>query len=242
VAEAPAPESAPSFFARENLITFVFCEAIGGPFCYAAAQEIMDGQWLKGVAGFAVGLPFAVLGFLLPAMGTSALARSARGVASDFRWWLVAMLPALVLMAWPATEALRSVRSSSAARHLTHAAHVNLMDALAPYGLTPLGTTIELQGFAQLVRCQTVEAAELLRDIYDVFYETRWNVHEVTGEAAKFDHDGAVYVQGQCTDELSDAFKRAFSDSGIVAHVRTRSISKSDKPNLAINVDCNMGE
>lgn len=47
----------------ENVVVFVFCEVIGGPFCYAAAQEILDGKYVSGIIGFAVGVPFAITGF-----------------------------------------------------------------------------------------------------------------------------------------------------------------------------------
>jgi hypothetical protein len=46
----------------ENILVFVFCEVVGGPFCYAAAQEILDGKYTSGFVGFAIGVPFAITG------------------------------------------------------------------------------------------------------------------------------------------------------------------------------------
>jgi hypothetical protein len=46
----------------ENVVVFVFCEVVGAPFCYAAAQEILDGKYVSGIIGFVIGAPFAITG------------------------------------------------------------------------------------------------------------------------------------------------------------------------------------
>lgn len=123
------------------------------------------------------------------------------------------------------------------ARHISREAAEQFQDVIAPYGSIQNAAQ---RGSAILDRCQTLEAADLLRDIYDPFYNVHWNVHEVTGEAARFYRDGTVYVQGTFPDDVDKGLKALFRDSGIKAHVRQLGVSaKSQVPELGIDVECN---
>jgi hypothetical protein len=122
-------------------------------------------------------------------------------------------------------------------RHISREAAERFQDVIAPYGNIQDMTQ---RGSAQIVRCQTLEAAELLRDIYDPFYNVHWNVHEVTGEAAKFYHDGTVYVQGTFPDDVDWGLQALFQGSGIGAHIRQLSKQqKGQMPEMGIDVECN---
>jgi hypothetical protein len=63
---------------------------------------------------------------------------------------------------------------------------------------------------------------------------------KATGEAGKFYHDGAVYVQGTFPDDVNKELRAFFRDSGIQAHVRQLGTpQKGQLPEMGIDIDCN---
>ncbi len=50
----------------QNVLVFGLSEGFGIPFCYAAAQQILDQKYVSGVVGFVVGIPLVLLGVSWP--------------------------------------------------------------------------------------------------------------------------------------------------------------------------------
>jgi hypothetical protein len=220
----------------ENLIVLLFSEGVGLPFCYEAPDLMMHGQVIKGLVSFAIGLPFVVLGGTWPFLkeripGT--FADSVRAVLLDFRGWLAIAAIGFIYVFGPPLL----VGHSKPPRHISREAAERFQDAIAPYGNIQDPTK---RGSVSITRCQTLEAADLLRDIWDPFYNVHWNVREVMSEAARFSRDGAVYVQGTFPDDLDKAIRALLLDSGITAHVRRLgTFQKGQLPEIGIDVDCN---
>lgn len=225
-----------AYLTAENAFVFMLTEAIGLPFCYTGPDFIMHGEIGKGLLAFAIGLPFVGLGVSWPFLKESVpkgFADSVRLIIFDFRGWLaVAFVASIYLFVLPQLRG-----ASRPSRHISREAAEKFQDVIAPYGSIQSPTQ---RGTAILTRCQTLESADLLRDIYDPFYNVHWNVHEVTGEAARFYRDGTVYVQGTFPDDINKALNALFRDSGIAAHVRRLGTPKPGQmPEMGIDVECN---
>ena len=88
-------------FSLDAVAVFVFSEAIGVPFCVTGAELFMNDHVLKGIGGFALGLPFVVLGVAWPFLKQSSFANSVGKAAVDFRWWVAVALALLVYSSFP---------------------------------------------------------------------------------------------------------------------------------------------
>jgi hypothetical protein len=195
----------------------------------------VEGEFRKALVAYAIGLPFVLLGVGWPIVKDrlpTQFATSVRFVFLDFRGWLVIALIGSFYVFVP-----DFIAHPKPPRHISRAAAEQFQDIIAPYG--------SIQNPAQrgkviIVRCQTLEAADLLRDIYGPFYNVHWNVHEVMGEAARFYRDGTVYVQGTFPDDIDNGLKALFHDSDIKAHVRQLAKPQKDQmPDIGIDVECN---
>jgi hypothetical protein len=112
----------------ETVAMFVFCEAIGLPFCYSAADLMMHSEYQRGFVGFVVGLPFVALGVSWSWVNSwlrkrfPQFAESVTWVIRDFRGWLLLIFIASVYLWGP--HLLRQVRHIPAASRTVSAKDV----------------------------------------------------------------------------------------------------------------------
>ena len=82
------------------VLVFVLSEAIGLPFCYSGADNMLNGNIAKGLTGFAVGLSFCVLGVawvFFRDRFQEQFRQFIRQCVSDVRIWAFVLL---MLFAW----------------------------------------------------------------------------------------------------------------------------------------------